>query len=146
MALDLCIFLSWFRQDGFFNKASHIRGLNLAVSNVLKLNSLMMDLYYKHAAFYFTRCNLLDCICVDYCGLLWCFISCSDSNSDGTHSTAEEPLVSEWCKATFLEICSDEDKLIYILDVTRVLIFSKCSFLSRPVSVPLRAIPHHSCI
>ncbi len=30
--------------------------------------------------------------------------------------TAEDPLVSKWCNATVLQICSDEE-IIYILDV-----------------------------
>ncbi len=47
------------------------------------------------------------------------FISCLDSHSDGTHSTAEDPLVSKWCNTTFLQICSNEEKLIYILDGPR---------------------------
>ncbi len=29
-----------------------------------------------------------------------------DSHSDGTHSLAEESLVSKWCNAAFLQICS----------------------------------------
>ncbi len=33
-----------------------------------------------------------------WCGLMWCFISCLDSHSDGTHS-----LQSIWCNATFLQ-------------------------------------------
>ncbi len=40
------------------------------------------------------------------CGLFWCFISWLESHSDGTHS---HPLVSKWCNATFLQICSDEE-------------------------------------
>ncbi len=38
---------------------------------------------YKHAAFGFTRHELLDWSGVDYCDV---FISCLDSYSDGTHS------------------------------------------------------------
>ncbi len=54
------------------------------------------------------------------CGLLWCFISCLDSHSDGTHSHS---LVSKWCNATFLQIWRGS-KLIYILDDLRVNTFS----------------------
>ncbi len=43
---------------------------------------------------------------VDYCGV---FISCLDSHSDGTHSTAEDPLMSKWWNATFLQIWSNEE-------------------------------------
>ncbi len=76
MALDLCIFLSWFRQDGFSIKQAILVDSNLAISNVLKLK-LLNDgfVYYKHAAFHFTRCNLLDCICVDYLWIIVMFLS-----------------------------------------------------------------------
>ncbi len=53
---------------------------------------------------------------VDYCDA---FISCLDFHSDGTQPfTEEEPLVSKWCNAEFIQICSDEKKkkLIYMLD------------------------------
>ncbi len=32
-----------------------------------------------------------------------------DSQSDGTHSLQEDQLLSKWCNAKFLQICSDED-------------------------------------
>ncbi len=51
------------------------------------------------------------------CGLLWCFISCLDSHSDGTHS------LSKWCDAKFLQIWW-RNKLIYILDGLVVRTFS----------------------
>ncbi len=42
--------------------------------------------------------------------------------------TAEDPLVSKWCNATFLQIWWGT-KLIYILDDEGMYIFSKFSFL-----------------
>ncbi len=39
--------------------------------------------FYKHAAFHFTRNELMNWSRVDYCDV---FISCLDSHSDGTHS------------------------------------------------------------
>ncbi len=45
---------------------------------------------------------------LEWCGLLWCFISCLDSFFWRHPFTAEDPLVSKWCNATFLQICYDE--------------------------------------
>ncbi len=42
------------------------------------------------------------------CGLLWCFICCLDSHSDGTHSLLRS-LVSKWCNAKFLQIYSEDE-------------------------------------
>ncbi len=42
------------------------------------------------------------------CVLLWCFISCLDSFWRHPF-TAEDPLMSKWCNATFLQICSVEE-------------------------------------
>ncbi len=69
--LYLCIFLSWFRRDDFFHwRKQYYRFNNRFVS-------------YKHAAFHFTRCKLMDWSGVYYCDV---FISCLDSHSDSTHS------------------------------------------------------------
>ncbi len=37
------------------------------------------------------------------------FICGLDSYSDGTIPFREDPFVSKWCKAKFLQICSDEE-------------------------------------
>ncbi len=42
------------------------------------------------------------------CGLLWCFYQLFGLSFWRHPFTAEDPLVSKWCNATFLEICSDE--------------------------------------
>ncbi len=57
------------------------------------------SLYYKH-----TVCGLLALL-VDYFDV---FISCLDSFYWHTF-TAEDPLVSKWCNATFLQIRSNEE-------------------------------------
>ncbi len=50
------------------------------------------------------------------CGLLWCFYQLFGLSFDGTIH-AEDPLLSKWGNAKFLQIYSDEEnKLIYILD------------------------------
>ncbi len=48
------------------------------------------------------------------CGLLWCFYQLFGLSFWRHPFTAEEPLVSKWCNATFLQIWW-RNKLIYIL-------------------------------
>ncbi len=43
------------------------------------------------------------------CGLLWCFYQLFGLSFWRHPFTAEDPLVSKWCNATFLQICSDEE-------------------------------------
>ncbi len=57
---------------------------------------------------------------LEWCGLLWCFISCLDSHSDGTPFTAEDPLLSNISLNLFLW----RNKLIYIVDALRMNKFS----------------------
>ncbi len=42
------------------------------------------------------------------CGLLWCFYQLFGLSFWRHPFTAEDPLVSKWCNAKFLQICSDE--------------------------------------
>ncbi len=49
-----------------------------------------------------------------WCGLLWCFYQLFGLSFWRHPFTAEHPLVSKWCKATFLQIWW-RNKLIYIL-------------------------------
>ncbi len=75
-------------------------------------------------------CGLL----VDYCDV---FISCLDSHSDGTHSLQR---IHWWASdATFLQICSDKNKLIYILDEGES-VFSKLSFLGELWFLPITTL------
>ncbi len=76
----------------------------------------MMDLFLPNMQ-RFTSQDV-NWLLVDYCDV---FISCLDSHSDWHPFTADDPLVSKWWNATFLQICSDEEtnKLIYILDDLR---------------------------
>ncbi len=57
------------------------------------------------------------------CGLLWCFYQLFGLSFWRHPFTAEHPLVSKWCNATFLQIWW-RNKLIYILDDLRVSTFS----------------------
>ncbi len=43
------------------------------------------------------------------CGLLWCFYQLFGLSFWRHPFTAEHPLVNQWCNATFLQICSDEE-------------------------------------
>ncbi len=49
------------------------------------------------------------------CGLLWCFYQLFGLSFWRHPFTAEDPLLSTWCNATFLQIWW-RNKLIYILD------------------------------
>ncbi len=42
------------------------------------------------------------------------FICGLDSYSDGTIPFREDPFVSKWCKAKFLQICSDEETYLHL--------------------------------
>ncbi len=57
------------------------------------------------------------------CGLLWCFYKLFGLSFWRHPFTAEDPLVSKWWNATFLQIWW-RNKLIYILDGLRVSTFS----------------------
>ncbi len=51
---------------------------------------------------------------LEWCGLLWCFYQLFGLSFWRHPFTAEDPLVSKWCNATFLQIWW-RNKLIYIL-------------------------------
>ncbi len=57
------------------------------------------------------------------CGLLWCFYQLFGLSFWRHPFTAEDPLVSRWCNATFYQIWW-RNKFIYILDGLRVITFS----------------------
>ncbi len=86
--------LFWCRRDNFcyWRKCYGLWTGILIVNNSLKWK-MSWWIYYK-----------LFRLLVDYCDV---FISCLDSFWRHPF-TAEEPLVSKWCNATFLKICSDE--------------------------------------
>ncbi len=60
---------------------------------------------------YWKNCLLLHKTLFDRlesCGLLWCFYQLFGLSFWWHPFTAEDPLVSKWCTAKFLQICSDE--------------------------------------
>ncbi len=46
---------------------------------------------------------------LEWCGLLWCFYQLFGLSFWRHPFTPEDPLVSKWCNATFLQICSDDE-------------------------------------
>ncbi len=61
---------------------------------------------------------------LESCGLLVYYYDVVISSFWRHPFTADYPLVSKWCNAKFLQICSDEETLIYILDSLGVSKFS----------------------
>ncbi len=84
-------FLSWFKQDDFFTGESNIMDYVIGRSNGLKLKSSWWLCFLQTHSFLIDDLELCGLL-VDHCDV---FISCLDSHSDGTHSLAEDPLVSK---------------------------------------------------
>ncbi len=53
--------------------------------------------------------TVLNCFSLETCGLLWCFYQLFGLSFWRHPFISEDPLVSKWCNATFLKICSDEE-------------------------------------
>ncbi len=103
----------------FFTGGSVIMDYGLifwSKSNSLKLKSLNSGLFLTNMQL-FTSQDITDGL--EWCGLLWFFISCLDTHSDGTHSLQR---IHWWCNVTdvMLHFSKWRNKLIYILDVQRV--------------------------
>ncbi len=65
----------------------------------------------------------------EWCGLLWCFISCLDSHSDGTHSLQMIQCVSDVMLNFSKSVPMKKQTQIHIGWPKGKYIFSKCSFL-----------------
>ncbi len=98
MVLDLCIFFFWFRQDNFFllDKATLF-----TEESYFKVN-IISTIYWKHSF-------SLHKAWTD--GLQWCVLLVDSFGlSFWRHPlTAEDPLLSKSCNATFLQTSSDEE-------------------------------------
>ncbi len=79
---------------------------------------------------------------LEWCGLLWCFYQLFGLSFWRHPFTAEDPLVSKWWNATFLQIWW-RNKLIYILDSTISPIFG-WTILSRIWSHALAVIANNA--
>ncbi len=94
------------------------------ITGILVKSILIMDLF-------FTNMQLLASQDVNWwtgvvwitCGLLWCFYQLFGLSFWRHPFTAEDPSVSKWWNATFLQIWW-RNKLIYILDGLKVWTFS----------------------
>ncbi len=75
------------------------------------------------------------------CGLLWCFYQLFGLSFWRHPFTAEDPLVSEWWNATFLQLWW-RNKLIYILDDLRWAHFQQIFIFAWTIS--LRVFPNSS--
>ncbi len=76
-----------------------------ARSEGLKLHALKIDLFWTCS--FSLHKTLTDRL--KRCGLLWCFYQLFGLSFWRHPFTAEDPLVSKWCNAAFLQICSDEE-------------------------------------
>ncbi len=79
----------------------------LARSN--SLNTLMHLLLANTQLFALQDVNLWTGEVWITCGLLWCFYQLFGLSFWRHPFTAEDPLLSKWCNATFLQICSDKE-------------------------------------
>ncbi len=83
-------------------------------------NIIMMNLFPKNMQLFASQdINCWTGVVWITCGLLWCFYQLFWLSFWRHPFTAEDPLVSKWCNATFLQICSDKETT-RILDGLRV--------------------------
>ncbi len=94
--------------------------MDYILSRILVKNVLMLDLFQLLSS---QDVNWWTEVVWITCGLLWCFISCLDSHSDGTHSLQSIHCWDTDAVTHFLQIWW-RNKLIYILDGLRVSKFS----------------------
>ncbi len=124
--LDLCIFLTWFRRDYFFTGGSNImdRDSNLSHTQQFEVkNILMMYCFLQTQLLASQFINWWTGVVWITCGLLWCFYQLFGLSFWRHPFTAEDPLLRQWCNATFLQIWW-RNKLIYISDGLKVSTFS----------------------
>ncbi len=102
--LDLHIFLSWFWRGYCFSGKNNImdRGSMFLLEALIWSQNVLMQLFTTQDINWWTGVMRITC------GLLWCFYQVFGRSFWWHPFTAENPLVSKWCNATFLQICSDE--------------------------------------
>ncbi len=108
----------------------------LARSHGLKFKCLN-DGFVYYTAFHFTRHSFMDWSHVDYLWITVMFYQLFGLSFWRHPFTAEHPLVSKWCNATFLQIWW-RNKLIYILDSLRVSTFSEIFSILGELSLILK--------
>ncbi len=119
--LDLCIFLSRFKWDDCSLEKAILWIEDSYFSNSLKLKTSQRCICFLQTRSFWLLKMLTDGL--EWCGLLWCFYQLFGLSFWRHPFTAEDPLLSKWCNATFLQIWW-RNKLIYILDCLRVSTFS----------------------
>ncbi len=88
-------------------------------------NTLIMNLFLTNTQLFTSQdVNWWTGVIWITCGLLWCFYQLFGLSFWRHPFTAEEPSVSKWYNATFLQICSDEETKLFTSDGLRVSIFS----------------------
>ncbi len=81
----------------------------LARSDSLKLKCLDEFVYYRSMQLFTSQdMNWCNWVVLITCGLLWCFYQLFELSFWWHPFTTDDPLVSKWCNATFLQTCSDE--------------------------------------
>ncbi len=81
----------------------------LARSENLKLKRLNDEFLKNMQLFTSQDVNWWTGVMWTTCGLLWCFYQLFGLSFWRHPFTAEDQLVSKWCNAKFLQICSDEE-------------------------------------
>ncbi len=105
--LNLCIFLSWFRQD---DKAILLMDSYFSWFEVKK--RLDRFISYKRATFHFTRCLLIDWISVDYLWVIVMFLSAVWTLILTAPIRCRGSIGERW-NAKFLQMCSDEETNLF---------------------------------
>ncbi len=88
--------------------------------------------------------TLIDVL--EWCGLLWCFYQLFGLSFWRHPFTAVDPLVSNWCNATFLQICFDEKTNSFISWMDWGSMHVKRIIFLGGWTIPLKANSHHSHI
>ncbi len=86
--------------DSYFDKKRRFK-----VKNVIKLRIC----FIQTCSFSLQDIHCWTGVVWITCGLLWCFYEQFGLLFWRHPFTAEDPLVSKWCNAKFLQICSDEE-------------------------------------
>ncbi len=104
----------------------------LAGSNGFEVkNILMVDLFLTNSQLFSSQLiNWWTGVIWITCGLLWCFYQPFGLSFWRHPFTAEDPFMSKWCNAKFLQICSDKKQThLYLGWPEGEYIFSKFKFL-----------------
>ncbi len=80
----------------------------------------MMDFFLTNMQLFTTQDVNLLTDGLEWCGLLWCFYQLFEISFWRHPFTAEDTLMSKWCNAKFLQMCSDAETNSSIYWMTRV--------------------------